>query len=85
MTATYAFTDYHSQGQTIPHVLVDITSPPSGVLNLFNLYVALSRNKAFQVSHSPELLAEDDRLQELDVKTKKWWQDMGRDVRTAQD
>ncbi|KIJ12179.1 hypothetical protein PAXINDRAFT_59101, partial [Paxillus involutus ATCC 200175] len=52
--------------QTIPHMLVDIASPPSGVLNLFNLYVALSRS-------SGQLLAEDDRLRGLDVKTKKWW------------
>ncbi|KAF8833842.1 hypothetical protein BDN67DRAFT_916162 [Paxillus ammoniavirescens] len=74
MTSTYTFTDYHSQGQTIPHVLVDIASPPSGVLNLFNLYVTLSRSSG-----------QDDRLQELDTKTKKWWQDMGHDVRTAQD
>ena len=42
MTATYAFTDYRSQGQTIPYVIVDIASPPTGGLNLFNLYVMLS-------------------------------------------
>ena len=29
MTAAYAFTDYHSQGQTIANVIVDIT-PPTG-------------------------------------------------------
>ena len=28
MTAAYAFTDYCSQGQTIPYVLVDIATPP---------------------------------------------------------
>ena len=28
ITAAYCFTDYRSQGQTIPHVIVDITSPP---------------------------------------------------------
>ena len=30
MTAAYAFTDYRSQGQTIPAVIVDITTPPTG-------------------------------------------------------
>lgn len=44
MTAAYAFTDYRSQGQTIPYVLVDIASPPTGGLSLFNLYVTLSRS-----------------------------------------
>ena len=28
MTAAYTFTDYRSQGQTIPYVLVDIVTPP---------------------------------------------------------
>lgn len=42
ITAAYVFTDYHPQGQTLPYVLIDIASPPSGTLNLFNLYVALS-------------------------------------------
>ncbi|KAG2095410.1 hypothetical protein BD769DRAFT_1353011 [Suillus cothurnatus] len=68
MTAAYAFTDYRSQGQTIPYVLVDIATPPTGGLNLFNLYVALSRT-------------EDDRLKELDEQTKVWWAKMGRDTR----
>ncbi|KAF8195698.1 hypothetical protein K438DRAFT_1586944 [Mycena galopus ATCC 62051] len=61
----YAFTDYRSQGQTIGHVLVDIASPPSGKLSLFNLYVALSRSSA-----------EDDRLEGLNEQTKRWWQEM---------
>ncbi|KIO04550.1 hypothetical protein M404DRAFT_142538 [Pisolithus tinctorius Marx 270] len=43
MITTYAFMDYQAQGQTIPCILVDITTPPTGGLNLFNLYVALSR------------------------------------------
>jgi hypothetical protein len=42
MTAAYRFTDYSSQGQTLPYVTVDIAKPPSGGLDLFNLYVALS-------------------------------------------
>ena len=41
MAAAYAFTDYCSQGQTLPYVIVDIASPPNGTLSLFNLYVAL--------------------------------------------
>ncbi|KAI6098558.1 hypothetical protein EDD16DRAFT_1562833 [Pisolithus croceorrhizus] len=95
MTAAYAFTDYRSQGQTIPTVLIDIATPPTGGLNLFNLYVALSRSSGrstirllrnfddniFQASHSPELLAEDDRLEELNEKTLVWWKEMGRDSR----
>jgi len=44
ITPAFAFTDYRSQGQTIPYVVVDIASPPNGNLNLFNLYVALSRS-----------------------------------------
>ena len=85
MTAAYAFTDYRSQGQTIPYVLVDIATPLTGGLNLFNLYVALSRSsgqstirllrdfdeKLFQMSHKPELITEDDRLEELDAETRK--------------
>ena len=42
ITPAYAFTDYHSQGQTLFYVIVNITTPPTGSLNLFNLYVALS-------------------------------------------
>lgn len=40
----YAFMDYRSQGQTLPHVIINIASPPTGTLTLFNLYVALSRS-----------------------------------------
>ncbi|KAG6328454.1 hypothetical protein ID866_10635 [Astraeus odoratus] len=35
--------DYWAQGQTIPYIIIDIASPQTGVLNLFNLYIALSR------------------------------------------
>ncbi|KIM54526.1 hypothetical protein SCLCIDRAFT_1221915, partial [Scleroderma citrinum Foug A] len=85
VTPAYAFTDYRSQGQTIPH------SAHRG-LSLFNLYVALSRSsgrstvrllrdfdaKVFLAAHSAELIAEDDRLRELDTETKKQWELMGR-------
>jgi len=43
ITATYAFTDYKSQGQTIEYVIVDLGKPASGELNGFNAYMALSR------------------------------------------
>jgi ATP-dependent exoDNAse (exonuclease V) alpha subunit len=35
MTAAYAFTDYRSQGQTLPYVIVDIGSPPTAPLAKF--------------------------------------------------
>ncbi|KAJ3729826.1 hypothetical protein C8R42DRAFT_570361 [Lentinula raphanica] len=44
LTLAYAFTDYRAQGQTIVPVIIDIASPPTGALNLFNIYVALSRS-----------------------------------------
>ncbi|THH18968.1 hypothetical protein EW146_g2114 [Bondarzewia mesenterica] len=87
ITAAYAFTDYRSQGQTISHVLVDIASPPTGKLSLFNLYVALSRSsgrdtirllrdfddEVFMASHDSAVLEEDDRLYIRDRKTTEWW------------
>ncbi|KIM64653.1 hypothetical protein SCLCIDRAFT_114614 [Scleroderma citrinum Foug A] len=92
VTPAYAFTDYRAQGQTIPYVIVDIATPPTGGLNLFNLYVALSHSsgrssirllrdfnsKVFQAAHSADLLAEDDRLKALDAETQKQWEKMGR-------
>ena len=42
MTAAYAFTDYCSQEQTLPYVIVDIASPQTGTLSIFNLYIVLS-------------------------------------------
>jgi len=67
-------------------------SDTTGGLNLFNLYVALSRSsgrlticllrsfddKLFQASHTAELLEEDDRLKELDTKSKAEWEKMER-------
>ncbi|OCH83983.1 hypothetical protein OBBRIDRAFT_742374, partial [Obba rivulosa] len=68
VTGAYAFTDYRAQGQTIPIVLIDIqTPPPPGTLSLFNLYVALS-----------PLQAEDERLEQLNAKTKYDWEKLGR-------
>jgi hypothetical protein len=68
--------DYRSQGQTLTYVIVNIASPPTGGLNLFNLYVTLLRSsrqstihllrnfedKLFLKSHDVALLAEDDWL-----------------------
>ncbi|KAF5323226.1 hypothetical protein D9758_018101 [Tetrapyrgos nigripes] len=90
MTSAYAFTDYCSQGQTIPYVLIDIGKPPTGKLNLFNLYVTLSRSsgqrtiqllrdfqpEALLMGHEPEVMAEDDRLEGLNSRTKRWWDKM---------
>jgi hypothetical protein len=90
MTLGWAFTDYRSQGQTIPYIIIDIAKPPSGKLNLFNLYVALSRShgrhsvrllrdfddEIFLTQHDPCLSQEDDRLQDLNDKTKIWWSQM---------
>ena len=87
MTPAYAFTDYHAQGQTLQHVIVDIASPPTGTLSLFNLYVALSQSSGrstihllrdfddslFKASHDPALLIEDERLGGLNRQTRQWY------------
>ena len=87
ITPAYACTDYRSQGQTIPAAIVDVGTPPTGGLNLFNLYVALSRSRGrdtirllrnfedrfFTANHSLDLLQEDDRQRGLDGSTKEWW------------
>ena len=97
MTPAYAFTDYRSQGQTIPFVMVDIATPLTGGLSLFNLYVALSRssgrstirllqdfdNTTFMQSHGASLLQEDDRLDKLDALTKSWWRIRGNHVQAT--
>ena len=95
MTAAYGFTDYCAQGQTISTVIVDIVTPPTGGLTLFNLDVALSQSsghstirllhdfndKLFQKGHRAELLVENDRIEELNKQTLRWWKEMGRDTR----
>jgi hypothetical protein len=87
LTAAYAFTDYRSQGQTIPYVIVDISRPPSGSLTLFNIYVALSRSsgretirllrgfdlQALTMPLDLALAAEDKRLHALNESTRKDW------------
>jgi len=42
ITPAYAFTDYHSQAQTINHCIVNLAKSLSGQLTPFNAYVALS-------------------------------------------
>nr|VWO93936.1 Vacuolar protein sorting-associated protein 4 [Ganoderma boninense] len=93
ITGAYCFTDYRSQGQTIPVVIVDIKRPPPpGGLSLFNLYVALSRShgrdtlrvlREFEPElllqkHEQALLDEDERLKRLNDDTKAWWESLGR-------
>ncbi|TFK78128.1 hypothetical protein K466DRAFT_463427, partial [Polyporus arcularius HHB13444] len=92
ITAAYAFTDYRSQGQTIPTVIVDLHTPPGGRLTLFNIYVALSRSsgrdtirllrdfddRVLLQEHDPDLLQEDERLERLNEITRRWWEEMGR-------
>ena len=65
--------------QTLPYVIINIASPPTGALSLFNLYVVLSRSsgrasirllhnfddKLFMASHNPALVDEDERLESL--------------------
>jgi hypothetical protein len=46
LTPAYSFTDYCSQGQTLPCVLIDLATPPTGGLTQFNAYVALSRSQS---------------------------------------
>ena len=90
ITPAYVFTDYRSQGQTLPYVIVDIASPPTGTLSLFNLYVALSRShgrdsvrllcdfndKLFMVMHDPALVDEDERLEQLNEATRRWYEQL---------
>lgn len=83
LTPAYAFTDYWSQGQTLPYVIVDLGTPPSGGVTPFNAYVALSRSvsrdrlrlfrdfdpKLFQTPPSKDLANEDTRLEGLNIDT----------------
>jgi hypothetical protein len=85
ITAAYAFTDYKAQGQTLQPVIVDIGNPPSGGLNAFNAYVAISRgrsretlrllrdfNSSIFTKHPSVDLAEcDKRLDILDKETDR--------------
>ncbi|KAG9125042.1 hypothetical protein FRC07_009216 [Ceratobasidium sp. 392] len=87
----YAFTDYRAQGQTLPFAVIDIAEPPAGgKLNQANVYVALSRCSGLEnvrilrdfdrtILQKPidfDLMREDERLEDLNNSTKKWWDDM---------
>ncbi|KAF8833402.1 hypothetical protein BDN67DRAFT_917087 [Paxillus ammoniavirescens] len=88
ITAAYACTDYRPQSQTVPAIVVDIESSPTGGLSLFNLYIALSCSqgsetihllqefdeKYFKVTQVHELTAKDKRLGNLCRQTSTWWQ-----------
>jgi ATP-dependent exoDNAse (exonuclease V) alpha subunit len=88
ITPAYAFTNYCSQGQTIPAVIVDIATPPTGSgLSLANIYVALLRSlgrktirilrefdeSIFAKPVDYDLVKEDERQEKLNEQTKTWW------------
>ena len=74
------------QGQTIPHVLVDIALPQQqnivvqSVCRFFeelwarNNKLKVVDDKVFLESHEPELVSEDKRLGDLDEPTRVWRQ-----------
>ncbi|CUA73486.1 hypothetical protein RSOLAG22IIIB_05336 [Rhizoctonia solani] len=91
ITPAYAFTDYRSQGQTIPAAIIDIATPPTGsALSLYNLYVALSRcagrdnirilrdfdEKLLMKPLDYDLLREDERLAKMDNQTEQLWNNL---------
>ncbi|QRV77239.1 ATP-dependent DNA helicase PIF1 [Ceratobasidium sp. AG-Ba] len=87
----YAFTDYKAQGQTLECAIVDIAEPPTGGrLSQPNIYVALSRCPDLDsirilrdfdrdILRRPvdvDLMKEDERLERLNEKTLKWWNEL---------
>jgi hypothetical protein len=82
----YTFTNYQSQGQTLGHVIVNLVTPPSSALSLFNVYVTLSQSHRCENIHllqdfddnlfmkmfDADLIREDEQLEELD---KGWERD----------
>lgn len=78
LTPAYSFTDYRSQGQTIPSVIIDLATPPSGGLTPFNAYVALSRSRTTQQARllrgfDPKLFTTppDEHLMEEDARLER--------------
>ncbi|EUC60383.1 ATP-dependent DNA helicase pif1 [Rhizoctonia solani AG-3 Rhs1AP] len=60
LTPAYALTDYRSQGQTIPYIIKDLATPPTGGLTHSNGYVTLSRSR---MAKTARLLRDfDDKL-----------------------
>jgi ATP-dependent exoDNAse (exonuclease V) alpha subunit len=90
ITPAYAFTDYKSQGQTIPYIIVDIARPPYAGLTLFNIYVALSQSSGRDTIRllraydavtmvlplNQALMIEDRRLTKLNEDTKQRWDEL---------
>ncbi|KIN98835.1 hypothetical protein M404DRAFT_156721 [Pisolithus tinctorius Marx 270] len=88
ITPAYAFTDYHAQAQTLKHCIVDISTPPSGQLTLFNVYMALlcscghemiqllrDFNVQLFTQHPSEYLHREDKcLHKMDEETREWWE-----------
>ncbi|KIM66471.1 hypothetical protein SCLCIDRAFT_110575 [Scleroderma citrinum Foug A] len=89
VTPAYAFTDYHSQAQTINHCIVDLATPPTGKLTPFNAYVALSRSRGrhsirllrdfderlFTHHPSEHLCMEDEQINKLGHRMKRKWEE----------
>ena|SRR5258708_6286584 len=87
LTESYTLTNYRSQGQTIPHIIVDIGAVPYGKLMPFNVYVALSHSSGWESIHllrdfddslfttTPCIVLEeeDKRLEMLDQETYDAW------------
>ncbi len=90
IVAAYAFTHHKCQGQTMEYIIVDLGKPPSGTLDPFNAYIALSRSHGrvtirllrrgadnlYTVHPSMnELKKEDERLYILVEMTAKSYED----------
>ncbi|KLO18509.1 hypothetical protein SCHPADRAFT_819792 [Schizopora paradoxa] len=87
MTGAYAFTDYRSQGQTVPYVIADIGKPPTNDISPFGAYVAMSRSHGsenirllrefkeslFNTHPSQQLREEEERLFKLAKETENEW------------
>lgn len=85
LCAAYAFTDHKSQGQTIKYVIVDIGRTKRFPVTPFAAYVTLSRSRGrnsirllrdfddeiFTKHPSEQLRVEDQRLEDLDQRTKE--------------
>jgi len=83
LSASYAFTDHKSQGQTIEHVIVDIGPMKRFLVDPFSAYVALSQSRGrgtirllrdfddsiFTRHPSEALRLEDERLSVLAKET----------------
>ena len=76
-----------SKGQTLKQCIIDIGKLPTGELTPFNIYVALSRSRGWDIiqllqdfedrlftQHPSEYLRQEDQwLVLLDEETREWW------------